>query len=335
MTPGTEDVAVSPPGAPYYDDTADCWVFSRYEDVHAALFHPGLQPGGSVKDVYESSRTMATLRSCTQDALSPAHMDEWRSSLEQSARRMISGLDLARRIDLMHEFIRPWSLHVAFEVTRADPSKRKRLCELAALISSAAADPSDPDLKARAKLADTQLQQLFPEPQSAIAGPAFVALSQTLAALLSNGWLALLEHPEELARLHSSPYLATVAVEELLRLCTVPRTLFRVAILDTSVSGVTIPCAGRVVLHVASANRDPNRFADPNRLVLSRSARGHFALGAGPHACVGASLIRMAMEIATHAFAKAVGSAHLSGPLEWRGGSGFRLPNVIPVELSA
>jgi len=224
-------------------------------------------------------------------------------------------------------------LQVAFEVTHADPSQTKRLCEMAALISSAAADPRDPDLKVRARLADKELQQLFPDPQSPVAGPAFVALSQTLAALLSSGWLALLQHPAELARLHSYPDLAAAAVEELLRFCAVPRTLSRIAMADTNTSGVTVPCGGRVVLDVASANRDPNRFADPNRLDLSRRSGGHFALGAGPHACVGASLIRMAMEVATRAFAVAFGWAGLYGSVEWRGGSGFRWPDVIPVEL--
>jgi cytochrome P450 len=335
MILGPEDFSVSLHGAPYYDESADAWVFSRYEDVHAALCHPGLQPGGSVKDVPESSRTMAALRSRTHDALSPAQMGKWRSCLEQSAQAIICGLAFDRSVDLMNECIRSWTLDTAFEVTHANRSEKRRLCELAALISSAAADPRDTDLKQRAKLADKELQQLFPDSQSPMAGPAFVALSQTLAALLSSAWLALLQHSEELARLHRSPELSAAAVEEFLRFCAVPRTLSRVAIAETSICGVTVPCGRRVVLDVASANRDPDRFSDPNRLSVLRRASGHFALGAGPHACVGASLIRMAMEIATHAFAAAVGSARLTGRIEWRGGSGFRWPDVIPVQLNA
>jgi cytochrome P450 len=334
VIPHPEDFSVTPPCAPFYDDSVNSTVFSRYEDVHAALCHPGLQPGSSVKEVPESSRTMAEFRSRTQDALSQPQLNKWKSCLEKSAQGMIADRTLNGPFDLMKDCIRPWTLHVAFQVTHANPSQTKRLCELAGLISAAAAEPRDEDLKIRGRLADQELQQLFRDPLSPVAGPAFVALSQTLAALLSNGWVALLQHPKELALLHRSPDLAGAAVEEFLRFCAVPRTLSRVAISDTNISGVTIPCGGRVVLEIASANRDPNRFADPNRLVLSRRAGGHFALGAGLHACVGASLIRMTMEIATRAFARAVGSARLRGPVEWRGGSGFRWPNMILLEVN-
>jgi cytochrome P450 len=235
----------------------------------------------------------------------------------------------------MKECIRPWTLGIAFEVSQADPSLTNRLCELATLISSAAANPHDADLKLSAKLADEELQQLLPNAQVPMTGPAFVALSQTLAALLSCGWLALLQHPRELDRLHRHPDLTPAAVEEFLRICAIPRTLSRVAISDSVIASSTILCGQRVLLHVASANRDPNRFTNPNRLDLSRRSRGHFALGTGPHACVGASLIRMAMEIATRRFAPLIRSGRLHGEIEWRGGSGFCWPEVIPLSFKA
>ncbi|HEY7096458.1 MAG TPA: cytochrome P450 [Terriglobales bacterium] len=332
--PHADDFSVPSPRVPYYDDSNHSWVLTRYVDVQAALSHPALQLGSSVEDVPETSTTTAAMRIRTQDALSPPQLDEWRSRFEHSVQAIISGLARNAPIDLMKEVIRPWTLQAAFEVTHADLSQTKRLSELAALVSSAAAEPRDPDLKERAKLANKELQQLFPDPQSPISGPAFVALSQTLAALLSNGWLALLQHPSELASLHRDLNLTQAAVEEMLRFCALPRTLSRVAIADTNISGVIVPCGERVVLYVASANRDPHRFADANRFALSRRSVGHFSLGAGSHACVGASLIRMAMDVATRAFAVAFASAQLHGPVEWRGGSGFRWPEVIPVNLN-
>jgi cytochrome P450 len=330
----TDDFSVPPPRAPFYDERIHSWVFSYYRDVYSGLWDRALEPGGSREDITESAKTTTVLRSCTQEALSPSQIEKWRPRLEQLAQRIVSRLDHSGPLDLMKEFIRPWTLQVAFEVTHADPSQRERLCELATLISSAAADPSNPDLKVRARLADKELKQLFPDPQSPIAGPTFVALSRTLAALLSNGWLALLQHPAELACLHSHPDVAPIAVEEFLRFCAVPRTLSRIAIADTDIFGMIIPSGERVLLDVASANRDPDRFADPNRLDLSRPRGGHLTLGAGPHACVGASLIRMAMEIATRAVATVLGSTRLHGPVEWSGGSGFRWPEVFPVKLN-
>ena len=79
-------------------------------------------------------------------------------------------------------------------------------------------------------------------------------------------------------------------------------------------------------LELDSANRDPEEFAEPNRLDVTRRGVRHVALGAGSHSCAGAPLIRMASEVATSAFVQEFHSAIVCEPVEWRGGAVFRVP---------
>ena len=88
-----------------------------------------------------------------------------------------------------------------------------------------------------------------------------------------------------------------------------------------------------MILMLASANRDPEQFPDPDRLDITRAAAGQIALGAGPHSCVGASLIRMAAAVATGAFVSRFDTAMRGTSIEWRGGSGFRWAASLQVLL--
>jgi cytochrome P450 len=143
---------------------------------------------------------------------------------------------------------------------------------------------------------------------------------------LANAWLALFRHPSELARLRAEPVLMPRAIEELLRYAGLARTLFRLATEDVDLGGIRIAEGQRVRLMLASANRDPAQFPDPDRVDFTRRPTGQLALGAGPHSCVGAFLIRMAATVATDAFVRNFVEADMNGPIEWRGGSGFQSP---------
>ncbi|MGG2460011.1 cytochrome P450 family protein [Streptomyces sp. RGM 3693] len=117
--------------------------------------------------------------------------------------------------------------------------------------------------------------------------------------LIGNAVLALLDHPEQLAALRRNPAELTVAVEEFLRYDP-PASLAirRFPVEDLEIGGVRIPAGESVLLSIASANRDPNRFPDPDRLDPTRDLAGHLALGHGIHYCLGAPLARMEAEVA-------------------------------------
>jgi cytochrome P450 len=127
----------------------------------------------------------------------------------------------------------------------------------------------------------------------------FVAGHDTTASLIGNGMAALLTHPEQLAALRADLSLVTGAVEEFLRYdAPVPHSTFRYAAVDTEIGGVTIPAGDQVLISIASANRDPARFADAEALDIDREDKRHVAFGHGIHFCLGAPLGRMEGQIA-------------------------------------
>jgi hypothetical protein len=118
----------------------------------------------------------------------------------------------------------------------------------------------------------------------------------------------------------------------MLRLASIPDMVFRHASAAVTVSGVPIAPDERIVLRLASANRDPLVFADPNRFDPLRRGPGHLSLGFGWHACAGSALIRMTMAAATSVFLARFGWLTLRGQIEWEGGSGFRTPRRLLVD---
>ena len=106
-------------------------------------------------------------------------------------------------------------------------------------------------------------------------------------------WLAL-AHPGTLEWLRGDAAArVSGAVEEMLRFEPPAATAPRIAAAPIEIGGVAIAAGSRVILDLASANRDPRRFADPDRFDPSRDASGHLSLGHGLHFCVGAALTRM------------------------------------------
>jgi cytochrome P450 len=204
---------------------------------------------------------------------------------------------------------------------------------LASHVSAAAADPYDSLLRSRARGVKAELDRAFQTQPAPLRSSTFVALSHTVACLLANSWVALAEWPDEYTKLRAHDDLLPKATEEFIRYAGIPRSLSRRAAADIEIGGVTIAQGEQVVLMVASANRDPAQFSDPNRLDVTRPAAGQLGFGAGPHSCVGSTLIRMALTVATGTLIATFPSMELAGPPAWRGGEGFRTPEALTVVL--
>ncbi|MBV8551204.1 MAG: cytochrome P450 [Acidobacteriaceae bacterium] len=307
-----------PPGAPYYDSAMDTWVLSRHADVSTALREPRLRPTGPRSDKRshgEDPIIQARVRAETLAALSPAKLSAWQAEVRRLLCVLVDELPRDRPVDIVHELAEPGCLAIAVLVTGADPLKAQHLGDLARKVSAGTSD---------AKAANAELAQYFQNAPIPMSGPAFVALSQTLPRFLANAWLALLRHPAELARLDTDANLLPKAIEELLRYAGVAQKLSRQAGVDIELAGIRIPEGERLRLMLASANRDPTQFPEPNRLDLTRNAAGHVGLGAGMHSCAGGALVRMAAGVATGVFVENIAAADIRNPVEWRGGSGFR-----------
>jgi cytochrome P450 len=270
----------------------------------------------------------------TMEALSPNQLRAWRERITPEAVALINRLPSEEPVDLMDGYARPLCLSLAAMVTGISRGAAEALCGMARRVSASAAEPYDPAVRVSAKSANAALRGCFHSGPDALRDSGFVALSQTLPCLLGNAWFALLEYPQEWSLLHQQPELTEQAIEELLRYAGLTRTLFRTATADLDLNGFSIRKGERVVLRIIAANRDPERFAEPHRVDVTRRDGGHFTLGAGPHACVAAGLIRMVAATMTHPLMQRFASANLALPVRWQGGSGFRSPSSLWVYLT-
>ena len=123
-----------------------------------------------------------------------------------------------------------------------------------------------------------------------------LAGNETTRNAISRGMLALIEHPEQRAKLLAQPELLPSAVDEILRWSSPVRVLRRVAMRDTELRGKKLRAGDSVLLMYGSANRDEEVFADPFAFRVDRSPNEHITFGLGPHYCLGANLARMEIE---------------------------------------
>ena len=114
----------------------------------------------------------------------------------------------------------------------------------------------------------------------------------TTSAATAGGLLALLENPDQLARLQADMSLMPTAVEEMIRWVVPVKEFMRTAQADTEVRGVPIAKGEAVLLSYVSANRDEDVFADPMRFDVGRDPNRHLSFGHGVHFCLGAALAR-------------------------------------------
>ena len=124
-----------------------------------------------------------------------------------------------------------------------------------------------------------------------------VAGNETTRNGISQGMLALFEHPEERARLQADPSLWDTAADEVLRFTSPVRAMRRVAMYDTELGGRKIREGESVVMVYASANRDEAVFESGDVFRADRFPNEHIALGFGPHYCLGANLARMEIRV--------------------------------------
>jgi cytochrome P450 len=161
-----------------------------------------------------------------------------------------------------------------------------------------------------------------------------VAGHETTVGLISNGILALLRHPEQLALLRDNPDLAASAVEETLRYDTPVQMTGRVARGGMQIGPVAAPDGALILLLLAAAGRDPQAFPDPDRFDIRRGATGHLAFAAGPHFCLGAPLARLEASIALESFARRVQAPRLNAAsLDYKPNLNLRGPDRLVVEF--
>lgn len=159
---------------------------------------------------------------------------------------------------------------------------------------------------------------------------------ETTTNLIGNGVLALLRNSDQLEKLRANLALIPSAVEELLRYESPSQHTGRLAPEDTEMGGKRIRKRQAVMAVMAAANRDPERFPDPDRLDITRADNRHVAFGWGAHFCFGAPLARIEGQIAFEELLRWFPHWALEpGPLVWRTNLGLRGLTALPITFKA
>jgi len=301
----------------------------------AMATRPGIVPPGLTHPLFRhhmlfaDDETHARLRSLVGGAFTAPRMATMRPRVQAIVDELLDGLDraatAAEPVDLVAHFTLPLPIRVVFELLGvpigdqaqlrawfeavfADPVAQASspparaaadafygyLCDL---VAAKRAEPGDDLLSAL--LASVEAGRLDDAELLSNAWLLIIAGHDTTVNLLGNGLVALFRHPDQLARLRADPALVPAAVEEFLRYDgPLQHTTFRMTAEPVTIGGVEIPAHEQVLIVAAAANRDPDRFADPDRLDVDRPHNHHLAFGHGLHFCLGAPLARLEGDVA-------------------------------------
>ena len=141
--------------------------------------------------------------------------------------------------------------------------------------------------------------------------------------------------PDQWTVLRSDPKLVRGAFEEALRYVSPVQTFMRTTTRPVSVGDIDIPEGQKVLLVLASANRDPLQWDDPDRFDIRRRTLGHVGFGHGIHVCVGQMLARLEAQVLLASLLEHVERIELIGEPEWRLNNTLHGVDRLPVRLHA
>lgn len=160
-----------------------------------------------------------------------------------------------------------------------------------------------------------------------------VAGHDTTRNSISGGLLALLDHPDQFAKLRENPDLIETGADEIVRWTTPVNHFARTATVDYVLRGQRIRKGDSVALFYASANRDEDVFPDPYVFRLDREPNPHLGFGVGEHFCLGAHLARLDLKVFFRQFARRILDIELAGPVQLLHASFVGGPKHIPIRF--
>lgn len=157
---------------------------------------------------------------------------------------------------------------------------------------------------------------------------------ETTTHLIGNGLLALLQHPDQWKKLRDKPALLGPAIEEMLRYDNPVQITYRSARQDASIRGKSIRKGDLVNTIIGSANRDPERFSNPDAFNITRNEGRHLGFGIGIHFCIGAPLVRLEAEVVFETILRRFPQISLGTEnLEWQEHPIFRGVKSLPIHV--
>ncbi|WP_329056901.1 cytochrome P450 [Streptomyces sp. NBC_01453] len=352
-------------------DDGEAWLIVGHEEARAALTDPRLVKSpaklsfsGLDEELIGTHLLIADpphhtrLRPLVTRAFTARRVESLRPRIQRITDDLLDAMLPHGRADLVESFAFPLPLTVICEllgvpdIDRADfrrmsnavvaPTDRDgeyaTFAELAAYLRDLIEDkrasaPADDLLSALIRTTAEDGDRLSRDELCAMAFLLLVAGHETTVNLIVGGVRALLTHPDQLAALRADMTLLGGAVEEMLRYeGPVENATYRFTVEDTEIGGTVVPGGSAVLVGLASAAHDPDRFPDPDRFDIRRDARGHIAFGHGLHFCLGAPLARLEGQIALRSLLDRAPALALDGPADdWLPGMLIRGVRRLPV----
>lgn len=327
---------------------------------------PGLETGGHRQSMlFRDPPHHTRLRDAVSRAFTPRAVEGLRPRIHAYVDTLLERIAPAGRMDVVADLAEPLARGVIGEVLGIPDAHRAALAEWSAAVArslDALPTPEDralveegqrarrvlggyvreliaarrarpePDLLSTLAEAADQDGLLSDSELVAMAVLLLVAGTETTVSLIGTTVWALLRHPDELAQLVEAPWLLPATVEEAARWESPVQRTWRLAKTDVEVAGHRIPAGALVILLLGAANRDPARFADPDRFDVRRRDLGHVAFGAGVHVCLGAALARLETQVAIGALLRRLPAFRLSTDQPvWRRTTTLRGLATLPV----
>ena len=269
------------------------------------------------------------LRGLVSKAFTPRAVEQMRPNIQRIADELLDEVADKGQMDVIHDFAYPlpimviaemlglpgsdrkelkgWSddlfailgtvkRHTPESLERAAQSLKKLTDYVTALSQARRVDPQNDLLTALVAVVE-EGERLSQEELAANVNILLSAGHETTSNLFGNGILALLQHPEQMQKLRQQPELVGLAVEEMMRYDNPVQVAYRSAAEDVELGGKLLHKGDLVNMVLGAANRDPQRFSDPNRFDVTRDEGKHLGLGLGIHFCLGAPLLRLEAEI--------------------------------------
>lgn len=309
---------------PHYSVEGGTWGSAEFRE--AGLVSAAgtiLERGIAVVDEPQHTR----LRKLAMGAFTTRQVEQWRPTVHDLVRRTLDACALRGSFDIMDDYAGEVSAGVLGEILGlridrhrelvsalndafpSDPARMhrvpdafNRICEYAAeLVAEKRQRPAD-DVTSHLIEASADGDRLSQDELVGMVAALIMGGSDTVRGFIGNAVLALLDHRDQRERLLESSVSAADAVEELLRYeGALTTALFRVTTEPVTLAGAILPAGAPVIAALLSANRDPRRFTEPDRLDITRTGPRHVGFGHGLHNCIGAALARMEATIAVPA----------------------------------
>jgi cytochrome P450 len=306
------------------------------------------------------------LRSLASQAFTPARVEVLRSHIREIVNRHLDAVQAKGQMDIIGDLAEPLPGIVTAEMLGVPTSDRHRLkawsADFAEMLGNFQHNPEHAPRMLRTvqdmtayfrdrirelkdipreglvhslMTAEIDGDRLTEEEVVANSIVTMVGGQETTTNLIGNGVLTLLRNPDQMKRLEDRSLIPT-AVEEMLRYESPSQHTGRLAPRDVEWEGKVIRKGQAVMAVMAAANRDPERFPDPDRFDVGRPDNRHLAFGYAAHFCFGAALARVEGQEALEAIVRRLPALELqpsAGPLVWRNNLGLRGLTALPVKF--